>query len=434
MKVRVPVSAVRVGMFIDSMEGSWWLNPFWKTRFQVTTPKQVATLVASDLQWVVIDTDRGSAPDATEQATPPRATPPAAAPSLASSPRAAAELRAIPHDPPARTRSADPALQRAAAMVDRSKREVMRMFADARMGRAVHPQAMAGIVDDIYDAVERDVNAVLRVTRLKRKNEYTYLHSVAVSALMIALGRYLRLDDAVVRELGLAGLLHDIGKVAVPESILEKPDRLTDGEMQVIRTHPEQGLAMLADSNVPPLALDVIAHHHEKIDGTGYPHGLSGEAVSIYARMAAVCDVYDAVTSKRSYKRTWTPSEALTRMREWRGHFDPQMLDAFMRCVGIFPVGMVVRLRSNRLAIVLNENRTDPTRPMVRAFFRIDEHAFVPPADLRISTSLKDDAVVAIEEGESWFGCEWERVREAVMERRCPETHAAATPRVAAAS
>ena len=408
MKSRIPTSALQVGMFIDSMDGSWWLNPFWKRSFLVSNAKQLAQLAESGIEWVVIDDSRGAGlrhPDADDApAAPSMAVPFSPAPRQpAARAGAAAAVMASPG-------TADFALQRARAVVEQSKDEIKQLFADVRLGRVVQPDALRPIVDGIQDVVEQDVGAMLRVTRLKKKNEYTYMHSVAVSALMIALARYLRLDDETVRELGLAGLLHDIGKVAVPGTILDKPDRLTDAELKVIRTHPEQGLVLLKSTPLSPVALDVVAHHHEKLDGTGYPHALAGEAISLHARIAAVCDVYDAVTSKRSYKRTWTPSEALTRMRSWGGHFDPVILDAFMRCIAIYPVGLLVRLRSNRLAVVRTENVSEPTRPIVRAFYSIADHTHIDPVDLRLSPNLKGDSVVAIEDGMGWFPHDWEAV------------------------
>jgi len=423
MKIRIQTADVRVGMFIDAMDGSWWDNPFWTRRFLLATSRDLARLQASGVAWVVIDDERGVGVDVGPPAPVPAAPPPSRPRPVRAAPRL---VPVAPRPAPA----ADFEYQRAAATVERSKVEVMRMFADVRMGKAVKPQAMTTIVDEICDSVGEDATAVLKVTRLKKKNEYTYLHSVAVSALLIALARHLRLGEDLVRELGLAGLLHDIGKMAIPAAILDKPGRLDPGEIDIVRTHPEHGHAMLIEGNVSPIVHDVILHHHEKVDGTGYPHGLSGEALSLYARMSAVCDVYDAVTSKRAYKRQWTPSEALNEMRAWTGHFDPAMLDAFMQCVGIYPIGLLVRLRSNRLAIVRTENLARPTQPIVRAFFLPGEHRFVDPVDIRIGNSLKGDAVVGIEDPARSFGEGWPAIRDAVLAGRRPDAADAALPQV----
>src|SRR5690606_37008692 len=149
-------------------------------------------------------------------------------------------------------------------------------------------------------------------------DEYTYMHSVAVCALMAALARTLGLNEAEQREAATAGLLHDVGKMAIPIEILNKPGRLTDDEFRLIMTHPDAGYVMLMRGGlVPNVALDVCLHHHEKFDGSGYPHGLQGDGISLQARMGALCDVYDAVTSDRPYKKGWNPAEAIHRMAQW---------------------------------------------------------------------------------------------------------------------
>lgn len=156
------------------------------------------------------------------------------------------------------------------------------------------------------------------MARLKTADTYTYLHSVAVSALMTVLARQLGLSDEDTMVAALGGLLHDMGKAAVPPAILNKPGRLTGGEFDVIRRHPELGRALLvaAGLNSRPV-LDIVLHHHEKIDGTGYPQRLAGDAIPRLAKMGAVCDVYDAITSNRPYKQGWDPAESLKRMATW---------------------------------------------------------------------------------------------------------------------
>src|SRR5690606_14238117 len=141
------------------------------------------------------------------------------------------------------------------------------------------------------------------ILRLKNKNEYTYLHSVAVCTLMVNAARYMGKSEAETRDYGMAGLLHDLGKMGIPDAILNKSGRLTDAEFEAVRNHPEHGYQVLRGSpNVPAMALDVCRHHHEKIDGTGYPFGLPADAISLVSRLGAVCDVYDALTSDRVYK------------------------------------------------------------------------------------------------------------------------------------
>jgi putative nucleotidyltransferase with HDIG domain len=192
------------------------------------------------------------------------------------------------------------------------------MFSEARMGRAVDSAGAQHLVEEISDSVTRNPGALISLARLKTADDYTYMHSVAVCALMVALARQLRLNDEQTRLAGMAGLLHDLGKAAIPLAVLNKPGKLTDAEFEIVRNHPVEGYHMLKEgAKVPDAVLDACLHHHEKIDGSGYPDKLQGEGISVIARMAAICDVYDAITSDRPYKRGWDPSESLRRMAEW---------------------------------------------------------------------------------------------------------------------
>jgi putative nucleotidyltransferase with HDIG domain len=252
----------------------------------------------------------------------------------------------------------------ATRLFGRSRRAVTAMYSDVRLGKAIKAEKLAPIVDEITDSIDQNPRAFLSITQLKNRHEYTYMHSVAVCALMVNLARELRFGEAAVRDAGMAGLLHDVGKALMPTELLEKPEALTEAEFEVVKKHPASGRDLLArSSGVSHNALEVCLHHHERFDGNGYPDGLAGERLSLFARMAALCDVYDAVTSDRCYKRPWTPTEAVTMMRESTGHFDPEMLEIFIRSVGVYPVGALVRLKSGRVAMVTGENPDDPTRP-----------------------------------------------------------------------
>jgi HD-GYP domain-containing protein (c-di-GMP phosphodiesterase class II) len=298
-------------------------------------------------------------------------------------------------------------------VVEESRAAMLRMFADARMGHAVDHRALAPLVDSITESVARDPRALITVTRLRSKDEYTWLHSVAVAALLIGFARHFALAEKEVSELGLAGLLHDIGKMAVPSAVLEKNGALDPAELAVVRHHPEKGHALLLGGDVPAVVLDVCLHHHERVDGRGYPFGLSGDRLSLAARMSAVCDVYDAVTSQRPYKRPWAPGEALARMLSWHGHFDAELLAAFIDHIGIHPPGALVRLRSNRLAVVLGTGADDPTAPPVRAFYDIPMQTRLPLTEL--ATDAAGDPILRGERGAYWFGRAWEAMRVSVL-------------------
>lgn len=349
---RVSPKDLELGMYVHRLEGSWLDHPFWRSRFLISSPDTLDLLRRSPVQAVVIDESRSK--------RPPGRRKPAAAP------RPAVRVTSRSGTGGGERTSLVREYERAARLVNKSKRLVANMFGEARLGKAVNSQEVFALVDELAASVARRPDAFVSIARLKTKHEYTYMHSVAVCGLMINFARHLGLSDSEVREAGFAGLLHDIGKAAMPRAILDKPGPLDPAEFQTMKTHPERGFVLLSESSdVPEAARDVCLHHHERVDGTGYPYGLEGRRLSQFARMGAICDVYDAITSDRAYKRAWNPGEAIQRMRSWHGHFDAGLLEAFVGSIGIYPVGALVRLQSGGLAVVTSINPEDPTRPPI---------------------------------------------------------------------
>jgi HD-GYP domain-containing protein (c-di-GMP phosphodiesterase class II) len=209
------------------------------------------------------------------------------------------------------------------------------------------------------------------------------------------------MDENECRAAGLAGLMHDLGKAVMPLDVLNKPGKLTDDEFAVMRSHPERGHALLLEGRgASAEVLDVCLHHHERIDGTGYPHKLAGDAITRVARMGAICDVYDAITSNRPYKRGWDPAESIARMASWKGHFDTALFTSFVKSLGIYPVGSLVRLESGRLAVVTEQNPAALTAPQVKVFFSTKSNMPVPV--LRLDLAAGGDRIVGRESATKW--------------------------------
>jgi putative nucleotidyltransferase with HDIG domain len=301
---------------------------------------------------------------------------------------------------------------RASEITRQAKSAVEKTFAEVRLGRAVTSGALVPIVESIAASLARNPIALPSVMRLKERRDYTFLHSIAVCALMVGLARELKLPDEDMHDIGLAGLLHDIGKARIPTLLLDKPGPLNAAEMEVMRSHAERGRELLVRSGgFPDIALDVCANHHERIEGTGYPLGKSGPHLSIHARMAAVCDVYDAMTSPRAYRDPLSQSEALELMAGSAGQFDAAVFTAFRTMIATFPAGCIVRLHSERLAVVLDAPAADPISPPVRAFYCAATSRPLPWRDVDTARDL----IVGVERAERWNLGDWPALRNALL-------------------
>lgn len=393
MLKRIAVADLRIGMYIQEFCGSWMDHPFWKSKFMLSSEKDLARIHSSAITELWIDVGKGADVAPGVQATTEEE----------AECEAEARLLAAIEPPKVKALSMEQELEQAVRLCARSRQAVMEMFNDARMGQALQFEQAEALVEEISESVLRHPNALISLARLKHSNEYTYMHSVAVCALMIALARKLGLPDDAVREAGLAGLLHDIGKMAVPQELLDKPGKLTDTEFAKVRKHPEEGGSILLTSKqVSALVLDVCLHHHEKVDGSGYPHRLQGDQISLMAKMGAVCDVYDAITSNRPYKQGWDPAESIRKMAEWKGHFDEAVFQAFVKTVGIYPVGALVRLQSGRLAVVMEQNPKALLAPRVKVFFSTKSRLPLPQSIVDLSKIADQDRIVGRESAEEW--------------------------------
>jgi len=412
MLKRIQIEHLILGMYVHDFCGSWMDHPFWRAKFVLKDPKDLARIKAASIEEVWIDTSKGldvaagvrsvSREEADFQVETDFGM-------LDTMPPLVVDPPPPPSPPPRRARSRAPAsmnseLQAAASICGEARQAMVSMFSEARMGKAVNSENARSLVEEISDSVTRNPSALISLARLKTADDYTYMHSVAVCALMVALAKQINLNEEHTRSAGMAGLLHDLGKAAIPLAVLNKPGKLTDEEFAVVQSHPVQGYFMLKEgSSVEDPVLDACRHHHEKMDGSGYPDKLKGEEISLIARMTAICDVYDAITSDRPYKRGWDPAESLRRMAEWtKGHFDPRLFQAFVKSIGIYPVGSLVRLTSGRIGVVTEQGQQSLTSPKVKVFFSTKSDMRIPPEVVDLAAPSCMEKIVAREDPDQW--------------------------------
>lgn len=392
MMKTIPTNQVKLGMHIHKLNGAWVDHPFWKSKFVISDPKDLNKLKVSVIKEVVIDITKGLDVEKEQSAAVQSEVAPADV-----------SKEMPPNKKIVKKVSAAEETKAAKRVIIASRRAVTSMFNDVRLGKAINAEAAMPLVQQISESITRNQGALISLARLKTQDDYTYMHSVAVCALMVALAKELNLSESETRQAGLAGLMHDVGKAAIPLEILNKPGALTDEEFGLVKQHPEKGHALLMQADIKDAAtLDVCLHHHEKVDGSGYPEKLKGNEISLVAKMGAVCDVYDAVTSNRPYKSGWDPGESIKKMAQWEGHFDEDVFKAFVKSVGIYPIGSVVLLKSKRLAVVIDQSQKSLLTPIVRVFFSTKSKSRIPVKTIDLTKPAVNDEILSLDAAENW--------------------------------
>ena len=386
----IPTEKLQPGMYIHDLNCGWMDHNFVRSRFAVKTEAIAAEVRALGVHEVYIDTARGL--DVME------------APTQEDHENEVDEaLQAIATDraAPMTHASVKREIERAQNLHGEANRIVRDVMGDIRLGKQIQLEQVEPLVERIVDSIFSRQDALIPLARLKEHDEYTFQHSVSVCALMTSFARALELPRDIIHEIAVGALLHDVGKAKVADEILNKPAKLTDAEFAKMKNHVVQSKIILQDTpGISQIALDVAAQHHERYDGTGYPNKLKGDEISLYGQMGAIVDVYDAITSNRVYHKGMPPTEALRKLLDWgKFHFKPELVQAFIRAVGIYPTGSLVRLESRRLAVVQSQNPEQLMQPVVKVIFHTRGHYLTPETvDLRRS----QDRIVGHEDFPTW--------------------------------
>ena len=281
-------------------------------------------------------------------------------------------------------------LQQAAELEQGTREILYSIIDDVRLGRSIDTPAAKIAVGKMTESIIRNPDALVWLTHLKKKHEYTALHSMRVCVLALALGRHLGYSEEKLNILGTGALLHDIGKLRVPAEIIDKPDALTREEFEIMKLHVPYGVKILENAEgISATALEVVGRHHERYSGTGYAVGLQGDAIGEFGLISAIVDTYDAITSDRSYHLSLSGADALKIIYEGRQRaYHPWLTEQFIQCMGIFPIGSIVELSTGGIGVVITANRQRRLRPRVALVLSPDKQPLTPVriVDLMIVT------------------------------------------------
>jgi HD-GYP domain-containing protein (c-di-GMP phosphodiesterase class II) len=353
MRKPVPVAELQYGMYVAELDRPWTDTPFRFQGFVLQTPEQLDTL-KKFCKVVQVDPDRAEVVSRLADSTSGLARP-------------AVDLSRTRKVKYVELAPVEQEFGQAVKVRVAGERAVDESLVALRSGKTLDAERVNEAVTRVTESVLRNPDAMLLYTQLQQKGGYTQSHALDTSVYMTTFGRFLEMSREDITLLGHVGLLQDVGKVRLPNALLEKRERLMPAEYELAKKHVEYSAEILRETpglprGVPELAL----LHHERHDGSGYPRKLRGKEIGLIGSVAAIVDTFDALTARRPYAEPVAPSTALSMLYKWRGtFFDPYLVEQFIRCIGIFPVGSVVELNSGESGIVIAQNLEKRLQPRV---------------------------------------------------------------------
>lgn len=346
-RFQIPVAGLKIGMYVCELDRPWLETPFILQGFTIRTLDDIDE-IAKHCEWVIVEQDEDSWSPAEERSQ--------LRPAL---------RRGTAYPPPTVARRDE---LRNAQIAHGAARALTRSFMDdVRLGRAIDIREVKATVSACVKSILRNPDAMMWMAKLRDRSQYTSEHSVNVGLLAINFGRALGADEEDLNKLGMAGMLHDIGKMRMPLEILNKEAALTPAEFNVMKSHPQEGRDILLNhQNVYHSAVDVAYGHHEAVDGSGYPRGIKAGGITDFTRIVSLCDAYDAITSDRCYRRGASSLNALRIVHDAEGtKFDPKLAGEFIECIGLYPPGSVVELHSGEIGLVIGTNHRHRHLPKI---------------------------------------------------------------------
>jgi len=377
MLIALPISELTPGMFVDSVtkqhEG---LNSIKiKTSGLVRNQAIIKRLVTEGVLELLIDFTKGDA--AIPDKYKPKSAPPQKSTTSSSKTKPPAVKPAI---------TLEQEFAKASINFEQHNRKLQALYGDVTTGLSVNLKVIDEMANDIVSSVFRNTSAMTILTRIKDKHSYNWRHMINCAIFTAVFAKYLGYKEEAVQQLAMGALLHDLGQAKLPQGIISRPSKLTSSEMDIIKRHVAQGLGLVkGEKGITPLILDMIVNHHERLDGSGYPRGITAEKLSRPARIMAIVDVYDALTADRPHQEGDEPINALRYLLANKELFDAELVQHFIKCLGVHPVGTIVKLTNERLALVLEGNKLNPIKPKVKLFYNAKHGHHVTPKDLDLN-------------------------------------------------
>ena len=373
---KIKIEQLKPGVFVHDFNSGWLHHPFLHNQITIRTEREIEKIIKHGIREVYIDTTNGIDVDE--------------APTKQEVDREIEVKLHLTTASPSDGKYRVPLkkeIRRAKALAVEATNIVHTMMDEAKLGKQIDMGEVERIVERMTTSILNNKDALVSLLRIKDKDQYTYTHSVAVSALCISFGERLGFQHKQIKAVGIGGLLHDIGKIKIPNEILNKPGALTEREFEIMKKHVHHGYCMLQGSTrIEQSSVCVTTHHHERLDGTGYPAGLKGDEISEFGQLAAIVDIYDALTSERCYKHSMPPTEALKKIFEWSpAYLNRDLAEQFIAHLGIYPIGAVVRLESGLIGVVVDHGENGLLYPTVRAVFDTKASKRIDPFNINLS-------------------------------------------------
>lgn len=388
MKKKIDSCDLKKGMYVSELDRPWKETHFLFQGFEITDNSTLAEI--KDLcKFVYVETDYIPGKKQPRPATSRSA-------SFTAEPEPANgdkhDLSYLLDGPPTNKRwtrnqtTLEEELPRAREIASETRNVLYSTLEDVRLGRTIDSTATKVVITNMVESIISNPDAMGVLSQLKNVDEYTALHSIRVCILALTFGRHLDMTREEMNLLGIGALLHDVGKMKIPTEILNKNDKLTKKEFEIVKTHVPLGVEVLENSpGISPVSIEVVANHHERYSGSGYTNGIKGNDIGVFGMIAGVVDCYDAITSDRTYHKGMTAYEALSKMYQWRtSAFHPGLVEQFIQCMGVYPIGSLVELTTGAIGVVATVNQERRLKPRIALILNSDKqkHETVKVIDL----------------------------------------------------